>query len=251
MRKLFFVLFFISSSLYAQSEYGINTGLNTSTFYNFTKDDGYYKSHYSAYAQYAITGFYKEPFRNNQYIGLELEWKAVKSRFDVIDVYSRFYSYPRNIVYTLNYLYLYLTHQKVYTPSYKVKLLSNFCPYFAYLIQSKAVGDDMLFGFSVYKDSIGNIYNVPYSKSYTKNESPTKDIENINAGLRLGIAIQFKLNPQLDMIIENNYNIGLVNVVAIAKKHTGLFDISFTVGILFKDPKNRLRLYRQLENSTL
>ena len=208
--SFFAVLLIFSFPALCQSTLGIKPGINLSKIYSFRPQS---KRHTHMYPNYAVSLIYMEQTDTKNFMGLELENKAVKLKLRGYDHVVHASTSYYNDMYFLNYLSLYFVCERTLLSGKRFGLSGSFSPYFAYLLASRS-------------EHYGLNNAVTVSR-------PIKDISKINFGIRLAVNATVPLWDKLSLLLTNAYCFGTI---------TPLIDILLTGGLVYKLDRNYLDL---------
>jgi len=220
------------TSAFYKSEIGFTAGFNRCIFYNFCEDcEGCDDEDYKPYINYSFSFFYKEKTGDKTYVGIELENAAFKIKAKTFS-FDLMYYYKQNVEYYINDIKIFFLFGSKIIDAKNIDLNFDIGPCVSYQLYSKAKGNAEKEIWVQHQDTAGNIIMVPELRRYSFVESPTKDFEKFNIGMRLDYNIEIFLNERLSLMFVNNYFLGILETFNLCNKK--LWDITFSLGVIYK-----------------
>lgn len=211
----------------AQTEIGVNAGMNQSGFYQFTSRERSSSEDLTSrfYIGYTASVTYHEQISEKGFAGFELENTQVRSSLYFGNVISHMAYNYYDVFLDLNYVNLHvLFGRKV--PVKKAELFFEGSPFFGFLVHSKVVGE------------------VHHSMSTEKINNNGRDLlRGANAGLRLKLGAIIPINEKISLSLDAKCNLGVFNVIQ-ESDFMGITGYGATAGIIWKFEKSFLQMSR-------
>lgn len=234
VRSILFI-FCIQFSVFtfAQSEIGLNVGLNQSGFYRLQRKDYYLSSYLSSNKKlnYVMAIHYMEPISNRLFAGFDLENMQVQSQIELLVHQNHFYSYNMHGEVYMNYMNLHFLFGGKLFSIKKLDVLGAISPYYGYLLSVNGTGYDTEVQGGYYFDSLGVQYS--YVSTVKRPIQGSKTFKKANVGFGLDIDVRIPLKDKLQLSVKPAYNLGIYNVIK-EDRFCGLNGFSLTAGVVYK-----------------
>lgn len=240
-RILLFLFIQIGLHSIAQSELGINAGLNHSGFYQFnSKNRGTVENiQYRHHIGYTTSAYYKEQVSSKTFAGFEIENIQIRSNLALVPVSTHTTHSSYSALFNMNYLNLHVLYGGKVTLK-KMELVFEGSPYFGCMIYSKAKGNGVYSKLGSYIDSLG--YQLPYwSQVPFEVENAKAFINRVNVGLRVNVRAVVPINTKWSASLNATYHFGIYNV-STGIEFLGIRGYGISAGLVRKLEKSYLRM---------
>jgi hypothetical protein len=216
----------------AQHYIGFTGGYSIGTFTNFTKKQEY-DANYHLKNGATISSFYETKIDSICSLKIELQykWQNVDMEINNNVGHASFY---KKIDYSLHLLNLNLicSFRLVEKKSFKLRFLLGTT--FSYNLNTHAKGNGWEYYSQTQIDTNGNLVQILTTREWKKNERNSKDLSVFNVGLDCGLDFIFPINDKMDFLIQNRYNILLINIAKQKNlRYTSLFSGYLNIGFRY------------------
>lgn len=225
--------FLFTDTSIAQTKIGLSANFNVGRFFDLSEKDNY-TAKYNAGNGASFSSFLQWPNDNNSCSRIECGYSFRDAGVEV-EYDAGHASFYNKTDYRLNQLELQFHHLIPLIEAKKLRYFLNLGTYLNTNFNTKSHGEGWNFVNTTFTDSTGNSYSGIIVDKWKKNENRSKDISRFNIGLIIGLEIEMKLNPRLDLLFFTRFSNSLNNSLTLDDfRYTILASGSLGLGVSYK-----------------
>jgi len=216
----------------AQQFVGITTGYSKGTFIDFAKKRDY-DANYRLKNGTTFSSFYERKKDSISNFRVELQFKLQRADMEIKNNVGHA-SFYKNLDYTIKLLNLNFIYSLRLIEKKSLKVYFLIGPTVSYNLNTLANGNGWEFYYQTQIDTNGNPVQILTTRNWKKNEKNSKDLSQLNLGFDIGIDFAIPITDNLDLLIQNRYNIFLTNITTLKDlRHTSLLTGYLNFGLRY------------------